>query len=253
MLNRWLGMTENASEHGAQVDHLLEFAHWFMLLLFVGWTIFFICTIIRFRSKRNPQANYYGVQTRLASHLEIGVVITEAVLLFGFAFPLWAKQAKQFPRVADSVQVRAVGQQFGWNFHYPGPDNKFGKGDPDLVTGANPLGLDYDNDPAAKDDIVTFNEMHVPLNKPAIVYVSSKDVIHNYAIAHMRVSQDAIPGTSVPVWFKPVRTGEFEIICAQLCGLGHYNMKALLVVDKTEDYDIWLKEKAATGSAVAVQ
>ncbi|MBX7156796.1 MAG: hypothetical protein K1X66_00215 [Verrucomicrobiae bacterium] len=245
MLNHLLGISENASEHGAQIDNLLEFVHWFMLLLFIGWTAFFICTVIRFRKKRNPQANYHGVKTRLATHLEVGVVITEAVLLFGFAFPLWAKQAKKFPSTRDAVQVRAIGQQFGWNFHYPGPDNQFGKGDPDLVTAANPLGLDYDNDPAAKDDIVNYNEMHLPLDKPAIVYISSKDVIHNYDLPNMRISQDAIPGTSVPVWFTPTRVGEFEIVCAQLCGQGHYNMKGLLVIDKAEDFEAWLKEKTA--------
>ena len=184
--------------------------------------------------------------------MEAGVVVTEAILLFGFAFPLWAKQARQFPRIQDSVVVRAIGQQFAWNFHYPGPDGKFGIGDPDLVTAANPLGLDY-NDPAAKDDIVAFNEMHLPLDKPAIVYISSKDVIHNYAIPYMRVSQDAIPGASVPVWFTPTRPGEFEIICAQLCGLGHYSMKGLLVVDKSEDFEGWLKEKAPVENAVATK
>ena len=252
MLNRWLEISQNASEHGAQVDHLLEFIHWFMLLLFVGWICFFLYTIFRFSKKRNPSANYHGVKTRLATHLEVGVIITEAVLLFGFAFPLWAKLAKQFPKIQDSVQVRAIGQQFSWNFHYPGPDGKFGVGDPDLVTAANSLGLDY-NDPAAKDDIVTLNEMHVPLDKPVIVYVSSKDVIHNYAISNMRVSQDAIPGTSVPIWFTPTRLGEFEIICAQLCGQGHYSMRGFLIVDKPEDYESWLKEKVPAGNAVAVK
>ena len=252
MLNQLLGIAENASEHGAQVDHFLEITHWFMLLLFVGWTCFFLYTVFRFNRKRNPQADYHGVKSKLSTHLEVGVVITEAILLLGFAFPLWAKQARKFPRTQDSVVVRAVGQQFAWNFHYPGADGKFGVGDPDLVTAANPLGLDY-NDPAAKDDIVAFNEMHLPLGKPAIVYVSSKDVIHNYALPSMRVSQDAIPGTSVPVWFTPIRLGEFEIVCAQLCGLGHYSMKGLLVVDRIEDYDGWLKEKMAAGNVVAAQ
>lgn len=252
MLNRLLGITENASEHGVQVDHFLEIIHWVMLLLFVGWICFFLYTIFRFNRKRNPQANYHGVKSALSTHLEVGVVITEAILLLGFAFPLWAKQAKKFPRIQDAVVVRAVGQQFGWNFHYPGADGKFGVGDPDLVTAANPLGLDY-NDPAAKDDFVVFNEMRLPIDKPAIVYISSKDVIHNYALPSMRISQDAIPGTSVPVWFTPIRLGEFEIVCAQLCGLGHYSMKGELVVDKMEDYDSWLKEKTPAGNAVATQ
>src|SRR5213076_1577536 len=100
------------------------------------------------------------------------------------------------------------------------------------------------------DDLSVTGELHVPLDRPVIVEVSSKDVIHNFALPHMRIAQDAIPGAVIPLWFKPIKTGTYEIVCGQLCGLGHYGMKGTLVVDTPADYQAWLKERAElAGSA----
>jgi len=243
LINEFLGQPPNASEHGYQIDHILEFCHWFMGALFVGWSAYFIYVLIRFRKRRHPTADYHGVKSGISTHLEFSVVLIEAVLLIGFAIPLWAKRVNQFPETKDAILVHAIGQQFNWNFHLPGPDGEFGRRDVHLVTNSNPLGLDY-NDPASKDDIVTMNELHVPVNRPVIVELSSKDVIHNFALVHMRMAQDAIPGSLIPMWFKPIKTGTYEIICGQLCGLGHYGMKGTLVVDSPADYQAWLKERA---------
>jgi cytochrome c oxidase subunit 2 len=111
------------------------------------------------------------------------------------------------------------------------------------VSNSNPLGLD-NNDPAAKDDIVVPGELHVPLNRSVIIELSSKDVIHNFCLPHMRIAQDAIPGSIIPMWFKPIKAGTYEVICGQLCGLGHYSMNGSVVVDTSEDYQAWLKERA---------
>jgi cytochrome c oxidase subunit 2 len=243
LINEFLGQPPNASEHGYQIDHILEFCHWFMGALFVGWSAYFIYVLIRFRKRRHPTADYHGIKSGISTHLEFSVVLIEAVLLIGFAIPLWAKRVNQFPETKDAILVHAIGQQFNWNFHLPGPDGQFGRRDVHLVTNSNPLGLDY-NDPASKDDIVTMNELHVPVNRPVIIELSSKDVIHNFALVHMRIAQDAIPGSLIPMWFKPIKTGTYEIICGQLCGLGHYGMKGTLVVDSPADYQAWLKERA---------
>jgi cytochrome c oxidase subunit 2 len=112
-----------------------------------------------------------------------------------------------------------------------------------LVTNSNPLGVDP-NDPAGKDDIVTTGELHVPIDRPVIAELSSKDVIHDYFVPDMRIAGDAIPGSLIPIWFTPVKTGSYEVVCAQLCGLGHYGMKGTLVVDTPQDYQAWLKERA---------
>jgi len=136
-----------------------------------------------------------------------------------------------------------VAQQFSFNYHLPGPDGQFGRRDVSFVTNANPLGLDP-NDPAGKDDIVTTGELHVPVNRPVICELSSKDVIHDFFLPSMRIAGDAIPGLLIPIWFTPIKTGTDEVICGQLCGLGHYGMKGTLVVDTPQDYQAWLKERA---------
>ncbi len=243
LINEFLGQPPNASSHGLQIDHILEFCHWFMGALFVGWSAFFIFVLIRFRKRRQPNANYLGVTSPISTHLEFSVVLIEAVLLLGFAIPLWARRVNQFPPGKDALVVHVVAQQFSFNYHLPGPDGLFGRRDVNFVTNSNPLGIDP-NDPAGKDDIVTTGELHVPIDRPVIAELSSKDVIHDFFLPDMRIAGDAIPGSLIPVWFTPVKTGTYEVVCAQLCGLGHYGMKGTLVVDTPQDYQAWLKERA---------
>ncbi|HST29390.1 MAG TPA: hypothetical protein VLK27_00955 [Chthoniobacterales bacterium] len=243
LINEFLGQPPNASEHGFQIDHIIEFAHWFMAALFIGWSAFFIFVLIRFHKSRHPKADHAGVKSGISTHLEFSCVLIEAVLLIGFAIPLWAKRVNEFPPTGDAVLVHVVGQQFNWTFHMPGPDGQFGHRNIDLVTNSNPLGIDP-NDPAGKDDLVVLGELHVPVNRPVIIELSSKDVIHNFDLPHMRIAADAIPGSLIPMWFKPIKTGTYDVVCGQLCGLGHYGMKGTLVVDSPADYQAWLKERA---------
>lgn len=252
MINKWMGIIPDASEHGYLIDHTLEFCHWFMLILFVGWFSFFIFTIIRFHKSRNPKANYHGVKSKVATHLEVTVVIVEAVLLFGFGLPLWAKRVTEesFPDKSQALRVRAVGEQFWWNFHYAGPDGVFGRQSAYLVTGNNVLGLDP-ADPAGADDIVTRNEINLINYKPTVIDISSKDVIHSLSIHSMRQTQDAVPGSQIPMWFRPKKTGEYEIVCAQLCGGGHFNMKAKMIVQDQKAWDEWYKEALSLKGPVA--
>src|SRR5256885_5233078 len=244
LINEFLGMpSNNASSHGYQIDHIIEFCHWFMAALFVGWSAFFIYVLIRFRKRRQPGADHLGVKSGISTHLEFSVVLIEIVLLIGFAIPLWAKRVNQFPPGKEALLVHVVAQQFSFNYHMPGPDGQFGRREIGLVTNSNPLGIDP-NDPASKDDIVVLGELHVPVNRPVIIELSSKDVIHNFDLPHMRIAADAIPGSLIPMWFKPMKTGTYEVVCGQLCGLGHYGMKGSVVVDSPADYQAWLKERA---------
>ncbi len=240
-LNELMGILPNASEHGVTIDHALEFCHWFMLALFLGWTAYFLYAIFRFHKSRHPKANYHGVKSKVSAHLELSVVLIEAILLLGFALPLWGRRVTEFPDKATALRVRAIGEQFKWNFHYPGPDNVFGRQDPHLVSGSNPLGLDP-NDPFGKDDVVSTNELHLVNYKPTIIEVGSKDVIHSLSLQHMRMDQDAIPGMRIPMWFRPIRAGQYEVVCAQLCGGNHYAMKAEMMVEDQATFDKWLKE-----------
>ena len=243
LLMEALGITPNASRHGYAIDSMLEMLHWFMLLLFLGWGSFYAYTLWRFHHSKNPKANYVGTTSHLPTKLEGGVLVLEVVLLLSFAAPIWANRIENFPMGKDVVHLRAVGQQFMWNFEYTGADGVFGRRDPLLVSSSNQLGIDR-SDPAAADDLVTANEFHLPVNTPCIIDVMSKDVIHDFCIPNMRTAEDAIPGAVIPMWFVPIKTGTYDVVCAQLCGSGHALMKATLVVDSAADYKKWYDETA---------
>src|SRR5438132_7536064 len=112
LINEFLGQPPNASSHGYQIDHILEFCHWFMAALFFGWSAFFIYVLIRFRRGRHPVADHGGVKSAISTHLEFSVVLIDAVLLICFAIPLWAKRVNEFPQAKDAILVHVVGQQF---------------------------------------------------------------------------------------------------------------------------------------------
>lgn len=239
-----LGLPPQASAHAAEIDNLIGIIHWLMAFLFVGWGGFFLYTLIRYRGGAHPKADYAGVKSHTSTYLEIAVAVIEVVLLVGFSIPLWAKVVVNVPDEKDAEVVRVVAEQFLWNIHYPGADGVFGRTSLELIdTESNPLGLDR-NDPFAKDDITTINQLHLPVNKPALIHLSSKDVIHSFALPIMRVKQDAIPGMVIPVGFTPIVTGESEIACAQLCGLGHYRMRGFLTIHTQEGYEAWLAAQA---------
>ena len=238
-MQRFLDMFPvQASTHAAEVDQMTVLVHWLMLVLFVGWGLFFVFVLFRFRKGANPTASYTGAKGKISKGLEVAVAIIEVVLLVFYAIPAWAKRVKAFPSEREAVVVRVVAEQFAWNIHYPGPDGKFGRTDIALVSADNPLGLDR-RDPDAKDDITTINQLNLPIDRPVLVHLSTKDVIHSFGLYEMRVKQDAIPGMSIPVWFIPNRIGEYEIACSQLCGLGHFRMRGFITIQSAADYQKW--------------
>ena len=252
VMTDWLGLPHAASAHAAEVDNAVGLVHILMAVLFVGWILFFVYALFRFRKSRNPVANYGGVKSHTSTWLEIGVGVVEAVLLIGFSIPLWANRVDKFPAEADATVVHVTGEQFAWNIHYPGPDGKFGRMDIKLIdVQNNPLGLDR-TDPDAKDDVTTVNQLHLPVGKPAIVKLTTKDVIHSFNLTEFRVKQDAIPGVMIPLWFVPTITTDdmrkklakddfvYEIACAQLCGLGHYSMRGYVTIDTPEQFQAWI-------------
>ena len=231
-----------ASTHAAEVDQMTIYVHWLMLVLFVGWGLFFLFVLFRFRKSANPKASYTGAKGKFSKGVEVAVALIEVFLLVFYAIPAWAKRVKAFPAESEAVVVRVVAEQFAWNIHYPGPDGKFGRTDIALVSADNPIGLDR-RDPNAKDDITTINQLNLPINRPVLVHLSSKDVIHSFGLYEMRVKQDAIPGMTIPVWFIPNRIGEYEIACSQLCGLGHFRMRGFITIQSAAAYQKWYDDQ----------
>src|SRR5436190_3029437 len=217
-MKNFLGTPLIVSEHGQGLDNLTWYIHILMFVLFFGWAGYFLHALIKFRASRSKKADHIGVQNHMSTYVEVGVALVEAVLLIGFAIPLWAKSVEKFPAEANSVVIRVTGRQFNWIARYPGTNGVFGKQDIKFVSSQNPLGIDP-VDLNGKDDIKTENsEVAVPLDKDVIIHLSSLDVIHSFKVFPMRVNQDAIPGMSVPIHFKPIKLGSYPINCAQLCG-----------------------------------
>ncbi len=252
-----LGLPVLASEHGAKVDDLIIYVHYLMAALFVGWILYFIYALIRFNRRANPKADYVGIRGHASNYIEAVVALVEIVLLVGFAVPLWANAVDHFPKADEHpTTINVIAQQFAWNVFYPGPDGKFSKRAAQFVTQDNPWGFDK-SDPDGKDDLAPMsNVIHVPVNKPVIITLTSKDVIHSFKLIAMRVTQDAIPGMRIPLHFTPNKVGVYQINCAQLCGNGHAGMaNGRLFVDTQEDYDAWLAKqpKQSAGGAASFE
>ena len=254
--DKLLGLPPIASVQARSVDNLIIWVHWLMAALFIGWLGYFAFTLIRFRRSRNPRADHTGVRSHASNYIELLVAAIEGVLLLCVAVPFWARAVDKFPEASEATVIQVVAQQFAWNVRYPGKDSVFGKQDMTYVTSDNVFGVDP-ADPQGKDDVQTVNDLHVPLvkrpdgsYKPVIIYVSSKDVIHSFKVIALRVTQDAIPGLRIPLWFTPTREGRFQINCAQLCGNGHSSMaQGFLTVESQEAYDKWLALKAGAATS----
>jgi cytochrome c oxidase subunit II len=242
-----------ASEHGGDIDSLLTYIHWLMFLLFFGWLVYFFYALARFRQSRQARADAVGLRSHVTGYLEIAVVVIEAVLLIGFSIPLWAKRVSGLPPEDEATVVRVMGRQFNWMAHYAGPDGVMGRQDPALSSASDPFGLDRKGDEAALDDVVVQGTIVVPVNRPVVFHVTSIDVIHSLAIKSMRICQDAIPGMSIPVWFTPVKEGDYMITCAQLCGNSHYGMFGTLRVVSQAEYDSWLLTQSNRARSAAGQ
>ncbi|MBI3551031.1 MAG: cytochrome c oxidase subunit II [Elusimicrobia bacterium] len=238
------GLPVAASTYAHDIDFGIIMIHVAMFVIFILWGIFFTYLLIRYRRREGVPAERERDHGALKSLLpDIIVMIFEIGLIVFYAIPSWSRIKMNFPDPSQSNQVDVIAEQFAWNVHYPGADGKFGPREPRLVHFSNPIGLDRDK-PAAQDDIVFANEIHMPVGKPTLIKLSSKDVIHSFFVPEFRIKQDAMPGMVIPVWVTPTQTGTFEISCAQLCGFAHSFMRGEVVVQTQEDFDAWLKSRA---------
>ena len=213
------------------------------LFCFVLWGAFFVWCLVRYRKREGVPAAYSKGRRWFLWIPLLGVFAAEIWLIFFVGVPTWSTLMEKLPATEQAVVVEVVAEQYAWNVHYPGPDGRFGKREASLIGPANPLGLD-EADPAARDDAVSLNELHAPLGKRVLVHLTSKDVIHSFFVPEFRIKRDAVPGMRVSLWFEPIRMGRFEMVCAQLCGLGHYRMRGDLFVESQEEFDAWLREQS---------
>jgi len=205
-------------------------------VFFVVITLFVAYTLWRFRHREGHRAAYEPENHRLERWL-IGVTSIGIIALL--APGLWA-YAEYVSPPRDAMVLEVVGQQWKWSYRFPGPDGKLGGSDARFVNGGNPLGIDP-ADPAGKDDIlVKGNEVHLPLNKPVRMVLRSHDALHDFFVPQFRARMNIVPGQVSSFWFTPTQAGRFEAMCAQLCGVGHPDMRGFVVIEPEAAYAAWL-------------
>lgn len=270
------GLPVAASTYAGKIDFGIWLIHAAMVGIFVLWGIFFVYLLVKYRKRPGVPAErdahdetpahisipdsiskfpfaqlLYKNADSLKSLLpDFAVMLFEIALIVFYALPVWSSIKMKMPDEKDSVVVEVVAEQFAWNIRYPGADGKFGPRKPELVHFSNTLGLDRAA-PDAADDVVVANELHLPVGKPVLIKLMSKDVIHDFFVPEFRIKQDAVPGMEIPMWVEPTREGHYEIACAQLCGFGHSLMRGDVYVESPEKFQAWLKSRAAATPAPA--
>lgn len=229
-----------ASVHGASIDSLFGAVLLVSGVAFVavqGLLGFFVA---RYGENGKERAAYWHDNPKAEAFLLILTAVVLTILVF-MGQRAWASiYFSDAP--ADAMVIQVTGEQFQWNFHYPGPDGAFGRTDNKLITSANGIGLDR-TDPTAMDDIVSVNDMHFPSGRAVKLRLRSKDVIHSLFLPNLRFKQDAVPGMAIEIWFEPNRPGTYEIACAELCGNSHYRMKGALTIDDSQQsFDAWYQQ-----------
>jgi cytochrome c oxidase subunit 2 len=222
--HHWL--PKDVSSHGHEIDHLFNFILWLTGAVFIATEMLLFWFIWRYDGKRTTTP----VQFTHGSHnLEVvWTILPAATLLFIAIYQMnaWADVKMNKPDMPFTASVTA--RQFEWRIKYPGADG--------LLDTA--------------DDLHVVNDLHVPLDEMVMVRLESDDVLHDFFLPHMRVKQDAVPGMAIPVWFRPKESGTYDLVCAELCGWGHYKMKGRLTIESRSDYEAWLKKITEEQNAV---
>jgi len=233
------------STHGHLIDSQLHDTMLEAGIAFIGAQLVLAYFLFAFTGRKPdaPLKNFPGGAKTMviAAFLIVG---TEVLALGAFGQKAWAT-VYFVPPKADALQIQAQAEQFAFYFRYPGPDGKFGAIHPDKIDEGNQnyFGLDPANEVEARDDIVS-GELVIPVNREVNLMMHAKDFGHSFYVRELRIQQDFVPGLDLAIHFTATQIGKFEIVCTQLCGLGHYNMKAYLNVKSQDDYDKWLKEQS---------
>jgi len=231
------------------IDFTLGVTFWVTGFVFVAVNLFMAYAIIRYRYNPDRRSEYRPENKKLELWLTVVTTIGVAAMLAPGLF-VWA----EFVTVPDDAhEVEVVGQQWNWSYRFPGEDGKFGAVEARYVSDDNPFGMEPD-DPLGQDDVlVSSPTVHLPVDRPVKLLLRAKDVLHNFAVAQFRVKMDMVPGLVSYLWFEPTKTGEFEVLCQELCGVGHNTMRGLVVIDEQRDFDAWLASQPTYSQLLAMQ
>ena len=216
-------------------------------VVFVAVNLFLVYCIVNFRHRKGLKAAYDPENKKLETWLTVVTSIGVAAMLAP-GLVVWG----QFVTVPeDAADVEAIGQQWNWSFRFPGEDGALGNVDVRHTSVDNPMGMDPE-DPAGRDDVLIFDQtVHLPVDQPTRMLLRSMDVLHDFAVPQFRVKMDLVPGMVTYQWFTPTVPGEYEILCEELCGIGHFAMRGLVVVDERPDFEAWLASQPTWGDLMA--
>ena len=229
------------------IDTTISITFWVTGFVFVAVSVFMAWAVIRYRHRAGARASYQPENKKLEWWLLV-VTAGGVAAMLAPGLLVWA-EVVQVPQEAHTVEV--VAQQWNWSYRLPGRDGKLGTVNARFVNDKNPFGMNA-ADPNGSDDVLLASpELHVPLNKPVKLLLRSKDVLHDFAVAELRVKMDMVPGLVSYIWFTPTRTGTFDILCEELCGVGHFAMRGRIVVDEPAAYQAWLDRQPTQARMVA--
>jgi len=230
------------------MDDTVILTFWVTGIVFVVVNLFLAWAVMRYRHRQGQKAAYEPENKKLEWWLTIATAIGVAAMLAPGLF-VWGKFVV-VPEDASIVEV--VGQQWHWSFRFPGVDGELGASDASLITPGNPFGLDPE-DPQGRDDVLVANpELRLPVDQPVKVLLRSKDVLHNFTVTQFRVKMDLVPGMVTYLWLTPTVPGEYEILCEELCGVGHFAMRGRVVVTPREEFNTWLAAQPTFGETRAL-
>jgi len=222
------------------IDHTISITFWITGFVFAAVVLFMAYCVFRFRHREGARAHYEPESSRLEFWLTIVTAVGVAALLTPGLF-VWHR----FVTVPDeATDVEVVAQQWQWSYRLPGADGRLGRSDARLIGADNPLGVDPDDPNGADDVIVEASDLHLPIDRPVKVLLRSIDVLHDFYVPEFRAKMDMVPGMITYFWFTPTRTGAFEVLCAELCGVGHAFMRGNVQIDSEADYQAWLGEQS---------
>jgi cytochrome c oxidase subunit 2 len=219
------------------IDSAINLTFWITGIVFVAVMIFMAYCLFRFRHREGHRAEYEPESTRLELVLAVATSVGVAAMLAP-GLMVW----NQFiTSPSDTVEVEAVGQQWSWNFRLAGQDGRLGTTDIRAVQPVgNPLGISPADQYGQDDIVVEAEDLHLPVGKPVKLLLRSIDVLHSFYVPEFRTKMDLVPGMVTQFWFTPTRTGRFQILCAELCGVGHAIMRGWVVIDDEPAYQAWL-------------
>lgn len=229
------------------IDSALDVTLWICAAAFILLNLFMAWVLVRYRNRPGHRAHYEPENASLEKRLTIWTAIGIA----GMLAPGLAAWGKYVSVPKEAAIVEAVGQQWQWAFRYPGPDGVLGAAAVKYVTPDNVLGLDP-LDPFGRDDLlVEAGDLHLPLGKPVKIVLRSKDVLHDFYVPEFRAKMDLVPGIVTYFWMTPTKTGTFDILCAELCGTGHYEMRGKVIVESPKAFADWQAQQTSFSEILA--